>query len=337
MAKKMKVLLLIDIQFEAEPGYEFEEELKDPYFATYAKALRSLKKKGHDVKVLGIFKKLDPLFEEVKKDRPDIIVNQADCFNDKSHLDKNIAWVLEMLGVPFTGASPTSLLICNNKALNKKILRYHRIHVPNFQTYYSDRKIKVLKKLKLPCVVKPLAEEASRGISLASVVDTEAALIERVKFIHESMKQDAIAEEYIEGREFYIGIFGHKRLTVLPPREMIFGNLPDDEPRIATYKAKWDKEYQKRWKIDNVPAKNLDEALLKKVSDMCKRAYRALNMKCYARFDIRITPEGKIYIIEPNANPSLAPDDEFVLAAKKYGLSYDQLLDRLMQLALSRG
>ena len=117
----MKVLLLIDIQFEAEPGYEFEEELKDPYFATYAKALRSLKKKGHDVKVLGIFKKLDPLFEEVKKDRPDIIVNQADCFNDKSHLDKNIAWVLEMLGVPFTGASPTSLLICNNKALNKKI------------------------------------------------------------------------------------------------------------------------------------------------------------------------------------------------------------------------
>ena len=151
------------------------------------------------------------------------------------------------------------------------------------------------------------------------------------------VQEEAIAEEYIEGREFYIGIFGHKRLTVLPPREMIFGNLPDDEPRIATYKAKWDKEYQKRWKIDNVPAKNLDEALLKKVSDMCKRAYRALNMKCYARFDIRITPEGKIYIIEPNANPSLAPDDEFVLAAKKYGLSYDQLLDRLMQLALSRG
>lgn len=336
MAKKLKILLLIDILFEASPGYDYKDELKEPDFSGYTKMLKALTGKGHEVRILGLYKKIEPLFEEIKLIRPDVIFNLADVFNDKSHFDKNIASILEMLEIPYTGASPTSLLVCNNKALNKKILSYHRIHVPNFRTYYRNHKIKIPKKLKLPCVVKPLNEEASRGISLASVVDTHEALAERVQFIHNNMNGDAIAEEYIEGREFYVSVFGSKKLTVLPFREMIFGNLSEDEPRIATYKAKWDEAYRKKWQITNEPAKNLDDVVIKKIQDLCKRAYRALEMQCYVRFDIRLTPDKKIYIIEPNANPSLLPDDEFVLSAKKAGISFDQLVDRLITLALKR-
>jgi len=336
MAKKLNILLIMEIPFEAKRGYDYAEELKHPDWASDRKIIKTLSDLGHAVSVLGLHSKLDPLIEELKEKRPDLVFNNAEMFRQKAHFDKNIAWLLDMMEVPYTGASPTSLLLCNNKALSKKILSYHHIRNPYFHTYYRHRQIKPLKKLQMPCIVKPMGQEASRGISLASVVDHKQAMIERVNYIHQNMQLDAIVEEYIEGREFYVGVMGHKRITTFPLREMTFGRLPNDEPRIATYKAKWDKQYRKKWKIDNVPAKNLSEALTNKAQDICKRAYKALNMQCYARFDIRITADEKVYIIEPNANPSLLPNDEFVLAAKRAGISFEQLIKKMIHLAFQR-
>lgn len=338
MAQKqsLNTLLLMDCPFEPSANHDFVDEFKTTDWKTEHTIHKTLKQLGHTVSVLGLCKKIDPLIEAMNVNKPDLVFNLADVFKNKTHFDKNIASLLELFDVPYTGASSDSLFICNNKALNKKILNYHRIPVPNFHTFYKDQKLKLVKKLKLPCIVKPLSEEASRGISLASVVDNEAALLERVKFIHESLGLDAITEEYIEGREFYVSVLGSKRLTALPLREMIFGKLDEDEPRIATYKAKWDNEYRKRWQIKNTDATNLSPELTQKAQDICKRAYRALNIKSYARFDIRITPENKIYIIEPNANPSLEPDDEFALAAQKIGWSYEKLVERLIALALEK-
>ena len=241
-----------------------------------------------------------------------------------------------MLQVPYTGVSPSNLLVCNNKALSKKILTFHKIKVPDFQTFHKNHRVGLPKALKPPLIVKPLCEEASRGISRASVADNEKSFIKRVNFIHKSMNMDAIAEEYIEGRELYISVLGNRRIKILPPREMTFGQFPEDEPRIGTYKAKWDDAYRKRWDIKNVFAERLPDGVDKKIEDICKRAYRALNIQCCARFDIRITPDSDIYVLEVNGNPCLSRYDEVARSAEKSGISYNQLIKKIITLAFQR-
>lgn len=334
--KKLKVLQLFDSPYFTPRGYDFKKEFKDLDWGAESDIYNALLACGYQVTLLGLYNDVNILLEEVKEDKPDIIFNGAEVFNQKSHLDKNVAGLLEMLGIPYTGASPASLLICGNKALSKKILSFHKIKIPHFYTFYRNHKVWLPKRLRLPLIVKPLREEASRGISQASVVDSEEALIERVKFIHESMKNDAIIEEFIEGREFYVGVLGNKRVKVLPLREMKFGEFGEDEPRIATYKAKWDYDYRQKWGIKNVFAGRLSEGLSERVEEVCKRAYKALNMQCYARFDIRITPDSKIYLIEANANPCLDEYDELAQSAAKAGIPYAKLIQKILTLGLKR-
>ncbi|MCP4653262.1 MAG: ATP-grasp domain-containing protein [Candidatus Omnitrophica bacterium] len=337
MKKKLKVLLAFDCPFDAPRGYDFKEEFKDWDWCSENDSYRALKANGYDVRLLGISNDIRILIEEIKENRPDVVFNQTEVFNRKSRFDKNIVWMLEMLGVPYTGASPASLLICNDKALSKKILSFHKIKVPRFYTFYRNHKVWLPKKLRLPAIVKPLREEASRGISQASVIDSEDAFIERIRFIHENMKMDAIAEEYIDGREFYISVLGNKRIKVLPVREMKFGQFPEDEARIATFKAKWDYDYREKWGIKNVFAGRLPEGWEEKIQEVCKKAYRVLNMKCYARFDIRVTPQAKVYIIEANANPNIEKCDELGQSAEKANIPYAKLIQKIVNLAFKRG
>ena len=334
--KKLKVLLLFDSPYFAPRGYDFKKEFKDFDWGSESDIYNALIANGHKVSLLGLFNDINILLEEVKENKPDVIFNAAEVFDQKSYLDKNVVSVLELLGIPYTGASATSLIICGNKALCKKILSFHKIKVPNFYTFYKNHKIWLPKRLKLPLIVKPLREEASRGISQASVVDSEEAMIERVKFIHDSIKDDAIVEEYIDGREFYVSVLGNKRVRVFPIREMKFGDFGEDEPRIATYKAKWDYEYRQKWGIKNEFAGRLPNGLAKKVEEICKRAYKALNMQCYDRFDIRITSDSKIYIIEANANPCLDEYDELGQSAIKAGISYNKLIQKIINMGLKR-
>ncbi|MFA5087818.1 MAG: hypothetical protein WC552_02150 [Candidatus Omnitrophota bacterium] len=337
MRQKLKVLLVFSSPYEKPRGYDYSEEMADPEnMYTEKDVLEALKANGHEVRVLGLYQDVAPLLEEVKEYRPEVIFNMVEVFQDEARLEKNIAGVLETLRIPYTGASSGCLFICNNKALSKKIFSFHRIKIPKFYAFYRDRKIWLPKKLKLPVVIKPLCEEASRGISQASVVDHKEAFIERIKFIHENMNMDAIAEEYIDGRELYVSVLGNKKLTVLPPREMKFGQFPDDEPRIATYKAKWDDKYREKWGIKSVFPGKLAEGVEATISEVCKRAYRALDMDSYARFDIRVTPEGKVYIIEPNANPCIAKIDELAQSAEKFGMSYNDLIRKVIRLAFQR-
>lgn len=336
MKNKLKVLLLFDSPYATDRGYDFKKEFKEIDWATEDDIHKSLLSLGYKVSLLGLYDKITPLLKEIEENRPDIVFNLTEVFRQRSHLDKNIAWLLELLKVKYTGANPASLLICNDKGLTKKILSFHRIRVPQFQVLYKGHKIRPLKKLKFPLIVKPLAEEASRGISLASVIDNQQSLLERISFIQEKMNSDVIIEEYIDGREIYVSILGNKRIQVLPFREMKFGEFSEDEPRIATYKAKWNYEYREKWGIKNVFAGRLPDGADKKIIDTCKRAYRALNMQCYARFDIRITPDSKVYIIEANANPCLAKYDELGQSAEKAGISFEKLVQKIITLALTR-
>ena len=226
--------------------------------------------------------------------------------------------------------------LCNDKALCKKILCFHHVQVPQFHTFYKGQKVKWPKTFKLPCIVKPLTEEASRGISLASIVDNKTSLVKRVQMIHGGMGLDAICEEYIEGRELYVSVIGDKQLRVLPTRELKFGKLPKHEPRIATYKSKWDEHYRKRWGIRNVFAAGLDNGLGQQIDEVCRKAYRALNIRSYARFDLRVTSEGKVYVIEPNVNPCISAEDEMARSARKAGIPYPKLIQMIVHQAIQK-
>ncbi|MCA9403559.1 MAG: hypothetical protein KC897_07250 [Candidatus Omnitrophica bacterium] len=334
MGRRTKVLMLFSSPYNRPRGYDYAEEFADPDdMYTEHDVHCALLENNYDVRLLGIHNDLGAFFEEIREDRPDVIFNLMEVFDGKSHLEKNIAALLEMVGIPFTGSSSDTLHLCNNKELNRKLFRFHRIKIPYFQAFHRHHKVWLPRKMSLPCIVKPLAEEASRGISQASIVDSEEAFVDRVRFIHEKMQQDAIGEEFIDGRELYVTVMGHKKLTVFPPREMRFGELPEDA-RIATYKAKWDDQYRAKWGIKSVHVGKLPAGAEQEIAEVCKRAYRALNAQSYLRFDIRLNSAGQVYIIEPNANPCIARVDEVALSAEKAGVAFSRLIRKIVQLAV---
>jgi D-alanine-D-alanine ligase len=242
---------------------------------------------------------------------------------------------LELQGVAFTGCNSLGIQLARDKALSKKILLHHRIPTPRFGVFPRGRAKVAVRGLRFPLIVKSVDEEASLGISQASVVSDADKLRERVAFIHEKVGSDAIAEEYVEGRELTVSVLGNDRLTALPPWELFFEKLPEGSLPIATARAKFDLEYQKRVGIDTGPAKDLDAALQKRLGRLSRRVYRALGLSGFARMDLRLDAEGRVYVIEANATPDIADDEDFALAAKQAGLDYPKLIQRILSLALA--
>src|SRR4026208_928886 len=270
---------------------------------------------GHSAEHLAIYDDVDLVRQKLETFAPDILFNLVEQFRNNPGFDQNIVSFFEMQGLAFTGCGSTGLTLCKHKGISKKILHYHGIHVPHFVVIPRGQRIARPKQLKFPILVKPVKEEASYGISQASFVDTDEQFRERAAFIHEKHDADVIAEEYIEGRELYVGLMGNLRLKVFPIRELVFREVPPDEPKIATYRAKWDEEYRKRWGLENQFAVGLEAALVARIEETCKRIYRLLTIDGYARLDLRLTPKNEIYFIEANPNPILAADDELAQSA----------------------
>lgn len=335
MKKKLKVLALFDAIAPTKLDQDLSAELKTEDWKTEANVLAALKELGHETEHLAIFDDLDLLRQKLQSFQPDVICNLADQFKNNRAFDQHIASFLAMHGVPFTGCGSTGLTLCKHKGISKKILSYHRIHVPDFTIVPRGKRIARPRRLKFPILVKPLKEEASYGISQASFVENDDQFKERVQFIHEKFDNDVIAEEYIEGRELYVSVFGNLRLQVFPIRELVFKEVPPDEPKIATYKAKWDEEYRKRWGLQNRFAEGLDPTVISQIEQTCKRIYRLLTIDGYARLDLRLTAKNEIYFIEANPNPILAADEDFAQSALKASLSYPQLIDRIIRLGLN--
>ena len=335
MRKKLKVLALFDAIAPTTLDQDLSAELKTDDWKTEANVLAALRELGHTTEHLAIFDNLDLLQQKLTVFEPDVIFNLADQFKNNRAFDQHIVSFLAMRGVPFTGCGSTGLTLCKHKAISKKILSYHRIHTAAFTTIARGKRIARPKHLRFPILVKPLKEEASLGISQASFVETDEQFKERVQFIHEKFDNDVIAEEYIEGRELYVSIMGNHRLQVFPIRELVFKEVPPDEPKIATYKAKWDEEYRKRWGLQNQFAEGLDPAVVANIERVCKRIYHLLTIDGYARLDLRLTPKNEVYFIEANPNPILAADEDFAESAMKAGLTYPQLIDRIIGLGLN--
>jgi D-alanine-D-alanine ligase len=228
-------------------------------------------------------------------------------------------------------------MLSRDKVLTKQVLAWHRIATPAFHLFPYGTRFKEPKKGKLefPLFVKSATEDASLGISQASVVEDMSKLRERVEFIHDNVQSDALVEEYIDGRELYIGVLGNTRLTTLPVWELHFGTLADVQAGIATRKVKWDRNYQEKHGIKTGLAEGLSTADVDKLSRLAKRIYRALHMCGYARLDLRMRDDGKLFLLEANANPDLTYGEDFAESAESAGIGYDKLIARIVNLGLS--
>jgi D-alanine-D-alanine ligase len=224
-------------------------------------------------------------------------------------------------------------MLARDKALSKKLLAYHRIPVPDFTVVRHGRKPALQKKMHFPLIVKSLFFEASAGISQASVVEDEEQLARRVQFIHDTLGTAAIVEQFIDGRELYVGVLGNERLEVLPVWEMSFAQMQGNRWRIATERVKWNTQYQKKNGIMTNAAK-LEDAAVTHIQRIAKRAYRALDLNGYARVDLRMDDDGRAYVLEANPNPNLAYGEDFAESAEVNGVSYEKLLERIITLGL---
>ncbi len=331
--KKLKVLALVHdhlVPPEDTTGIDVTEaEWKMEFDVT-----ETLKEIGHEVRVLGIGDDMAGIRPAAGFFEPHIVFNLMEAFAGVTTFDQNVVSYLELLRLPYTGCNPRGLILARDKALSKKLLAYHRIPVPNFAVVRRGRKPVLPKKLGFPLIVKSLFFEASTGISQASVVENHEQLARRVQFIHESLGTAAIVEQFIDGRELYVGVVGNERLDVLPVWEMSFASMPDNRWRIATERVKWSTQYQKKHGIMTDRAK-VDGPLAEKIQRIARRTYRALDLNGYARIDLRMDHEERVYVIEANPNPNLAYGEDFAESAEVAGMSYERLLEKIMTLGLA--
>lgn len=334
--RKLNVLLLFDVPFTPENHLDSSEYMIGDEWKDERDVLRTLTKLGHRVTTFGVFDDIRPLIDCVRRVKPDVIFNLCESFNADRAQEPNLPALLELLGVPYTGAKPEALALCKDKGLSKKLLTYHNVRVPSFEVVpVGGIEPKVLSRFGYPGICKQLGLDASEGISQSSLVTNAEDCAERVKFIHKKLGSDAIVEEYIDGRELYVGVFGNDRLTVLPPQELFFKQLPSGAPRVLTFKAKWDERYRKKYGIDSGMARKIEPKTLAKLKETCREVYKLFKITGYARIDLRMSEAGECVFIEINPNPSIKKHDDFAWAARKAGIPYDELLDKLIHLPLA--
>jgi len=331
---KLRVLALMHRHLVPPDKIEDGTDITAAPWRTEYDVVSTLTAMGHEVRPLPVHDDLGDIRRAAEEWKPHIAFNLLEGFDDVTIFDQNVVSHLELLKLSYTGCNPRGLLLARDKSLSKKLLAYHRIHVPEAEVFRAGRPVRRPKRLTFPLIVKSLTQEASIGISQASVVDSDEKLTERVKFIHDSIGTAAIVEQYIEGRELYVGILGNQALQALPVWELYFKNMPDGARRIATDRVKWSVKYQKKYGIDSGPAVDLPEAKAEEIQHLCKRAYRALELSGYARIDLRLDEAGNCWVLEANPNPQIARGEDFAASAEKMGVSYETVLQRIINLGM---
>jgi D-alanine-D-alanine ligase len=331
--KRLRVLVLMHEDL-VPPDHLRGHDVKTAEWRTEYDVVSTLRKLGHDVQPLGVKSDLSVILTAIENWKPHIAFNLLEEFDGMAVYDQHVVSYLELLHLPYTGCNPRGLMLARDKALTKKVLSFHRIPYPEFMVVPQGRAAKRPSSLAFPLIVKSISEEASLGISQASIVDDDDKLKERVAFIHSSVGTGALVERYIEGREFYVGVIGNGQLQVLPVWELIMDKLPEDTRRIATERVKWSRKYQDKYGITSREAKNLREGKAQEIQHLAKRVYRALGLSGYARIDLRMDANGQLYILEANPNPQIAHDEDFADSAERGSYPYKQLLQELLNVGL---
>jgi D-alanine-D-alanine ligase len=296
---------------------------------------RALRRGGHRVSVLGVHGDVKKLIAGLSRRKPELVFNIMEMFGDNLLAAADVVGLLDLLAVPYTGGGPGEYYLQEDKALTKKLLAYEGIKFPDFAVFTQDASLETGGNLRMPLFVKPLRMDASIGIGAKSLVHNAIDMMKQVVAIHEKVHDAALAEEYIEGREFYVGILGNARPQAFPPIEMDFSGLPEGKPHVLDDRAKWRKSTAEYKGTKAVLADVPDElrARLQKVS---LDAYRALRVRDYGRIDLRLTDTNEIYVIEVNASCYLEQSSEFAAASAAAGLDYPALVNRIVELAVER-
>jgi len=301
---------------------------------TETDVLRTLLRSGHDVAVVGVGDHLTELRETIEQWRPHVVFNLLDEFAGIISYDHYVVAFLELMKQRYTGCNPRGMMLSRDKVLTKRVLASYGVATPAFRLFPFGRRFRAPAGIEFPLFVKSATEDASLGISQASLVEDMRSLRERVRFVHEHVQSDALAEEYVDGREIYVGVLGNRKLVTLPPWEMDFGTLSGAQLRVATRKAKWDRTYQAKHRIKTGRARGLSHAQRRTLCELAKTTYRALNMSGFARMDFRLRRDGRIFLLEANANPNLSKGEDFADSAKAAGMSYTALVERIVELGL---
>ena len=333
--KKSRTLVLVHSTLVPPDSLSGSTEKEIEEWRTEYDVISQLKSAGLEVMPLGMSDSLSELRRAIMEWKPDIVFNLLEEFDGIVTYDQHVVAFLELMHQPYTGCNPRGMLLSRDKVLSKQLLSYHRVPTPQFTVFARARKLRIPKKLRFPLFVKSSTEDASLGIAHASVVADQKQLAERIDFIHEQTHSDALVEEYIEGRELYVGVLGNDRLKVLPVWEMSFGSLPENLPAIATRKVKWDRKYQQKYGITTAAAENLPDGTVARLEQLSKRIFRALHLTGYARMDFRLRADGELFALEANANPNISAAEDFAQSALTAGMSYEELLHRILQLGES--
>jgi D-alanine-D-alanine ligase len=323
--KTMKITILTHLEREKSKTY-------DPVVGQVTAAL---KRQGFTVSVLGVHGDLKKLIAGISRRKPDLLFNLMEMFGRDIFGDVGVAGVLDLLKVPYTGAGPGECYLQQDKVLTKKLLAYEGIRYPDFAVFSRNADLETGGKLRMPLFVKPLRADASIGIEGNALVNNPTELMKRVVAIHERVHDSALAEECIEGREFYVGVLGNKDPVAFPPLEVDFSALPQGKPHVLDNKAKWAKD-SAEYEGTRVVVADVADELRARLQQVSVAAYRAVRVRDYGRIDLRLSETGDIYVLEVNANCYLEQKGEFAMAAAAAGLDYPALLGKIVDLARER-
>lgn len=323
----MKITVLTYLDSENENSKEYD--------AVVPQVARTLRRLGHRVSILGVHGDVKRLIAGLSRRKPELVFNLMEMFGDNVFGDIPVTGLLDLLGLRYTGSGPGELYLSQDKGLTKKLLAFEDILYPRYAVFSRQAAFETGGNLRMPLFVKPLRSDASLGIGGKSLVHDAVALMERVAAIHKELEDSALAEEYIDGREFYVGVLGNSQPKALPPVEVDFTGFPEGVPKVMDSKAKWD-ERSKEYKGTKSIIATLPDELRAKLQKVAVDAYRALRVKDYGRVDLRLTETGEIYVLEVNASCYLEKSSEFAMAAAASGLDYPRLIERIVNLASER-
>jgi len=343
ISAKLKVAILYDA-WEDQPGAESEKR-PAPKRGTGRKRRKekedreeifeALEQLGHQP-FYHVLDGRQSSLNALAKSGADLVFNLTESYAGDDTKDMNIAAYLDLVGMRYTGGGPHSLFLAQDKAIAKKMFAFHEIRTPYFAIAYRGR-IEHAHDIEFPLIVKPMSEDGSIGIDADAVVTSVKQLMERVEYIQNEFDSPALIEEYIEGREIYVGILGsYERASALPLVELDLSKLPKGVPKIASYDVKFEKNTEAYRLTKSGLVDDLDEKTVNLLSETALTAYRALKLRDYGRIDMRLTEKGKVYVIEANPNPWLSSKQEFAMAAKASGRSYTQLIGEIVDMAMAR-
>ncbi|MBM3990638.1 MAG: D-alanine--D-alanine ligase [Planctomycetes bacterium] len=289
----------------------------------------------HDVAYVGVHGDLHALVDDLERSKPELVFNLSESFRDHLFGAVGIVGVLDLLELKYTGGGPGEFYMQQDKALTKKLLAFDKIKYPEFAVFSQDSDFETGGNLRMPLFVKPLRQDSSIGIGKDALVDNFRDMMKRILAIHDKINDAALVEEYIDGREIYVGVFGNSMPTALPPIEIDFSGLPEGAPKIMSSRAKWNTR-SAEYKGTKAVLADLPDELKARLQKVALDAYRALRVRDYGRVDMRLTPSGDIYVLEVNASCYLEKDSEFATSARVAGMSYVQLINEIVDLAVER-